>query len=223
MTLATLGILQRTYPIRTNLGSATGFVREVGRMQYLITAAHMFAEERRELSIFFDGTWNSVPHAEIHKTFDIAVIPLHDSAHDTDPIPMGSDGMMLGEEVQFFGFPQGLPWDISELAQWEKRSIPVTKRGTIAACLSGVASGGNFDLVLDAVAWPGFSGSPIVVSRPNESESKVKVIGIVTGLSYPNAPASDDGDHSLVRAGFVQACKIDSALELMKRHSGTAL
>ena len=223
MTLATQGILQRTFPIRTCRGPATGFTTVAGRIQYLITAAHMIEDKSEKLQIFFDETWNEFLIPVVHKTLDIAVIPLHFAEQDSEPVTAGTNGVILGEEVQFFGFPISLPWDISELPHSDRRSIPVVKRGIIAAMFSGGAvSGGNFDMVLDAVAWPGYSGSPIVVSRPNESESKVKVIGIVTGLSYPNAPVSDDGDHSLVRAGFVQACQIDSALDLMKRHSGTA-
>ena len=215
MTMATKGILQSTFPIRTSKGNFTGFTTTAGRVRYLITAAHMVDGDTESVSVYFDGRWNTFPVSEIRRALDIAVIPLHPTEEIEEPIPAGSEGMVLGEEIQFFGFPHALPWDVSELPRSERLSIPVVKRGVIAATFfGGAVSGGNFDLVLDAVAWPGFSGSPIVVSRPKDSDAKVKVMGIVTGLSYPEAPSEEC--NNLVRAGFVQACKIDSALSLLK-------
>lgn len=183
------------YPQRQPIGNkppntvlASGFVVHDGR--YVITNDHVIPEkldvDNRQQLVVFSGRGSA---AVVH----VAKPRLRDPGHDLalleiagEPLPalvLANDGgIREGEDVAFTGFPIGAVLGL----------FPATHRGIVAAITPMVrVAGSSRELTsvqlarlrdpievyqLDAIAYPGNSGSPVY--RPDNGE----VIGVVNSV-----------------------------------------
>lgn len=166
----------------------TGFVVDDGRT--IVTNYHVLPEklnhDRREFVAAFSGEGRKVL---THRTRILAEDPLHDLAVlgiDGKPLPTfelaPANGIREGEEIAFTGFPIGMVLGIH----------PVTHRGIVAAITPIVIPQTSSNkltvkliramrdpykvLQLDAVAYPGNSGSAVYDQRTG------RVVGVINSV-----------------------------------------
>ncbi|MCP5158751.1 MAG: trypsin-like peptidase domain-containing protein [Gammaproteobacteria bacterium] len=186
---------------------ATGFV--VGRGRHIITNAHVFSDfldsQKKETLAVFLGQGKKVESRSARK---IATDPEHDLALleiEGQPLPalwLGeSQPPREGQAIAFTGFPIGVVLGL----------FPVTHQGIISA-ISPVAipvpAAGNLDAItirrlknepyevlqLDAIAYPGNSGSPLyepdtgrvigIINKVFVQESKESILERPSGITY---------------------------------------
>ncbi len=166
----------------------TGFV--VGNGEYIVTNAHVLPEkidvDNDETMVIFSGRGKA---AKPYKVNLVASDPIHDLAllrlakGRLPPLSLASDGFIReGTEVAFSGFPLGMVLGL----------YPVTNKTIISAITPYVMpafSSGTLSPIqikrlktpfevyqLDAIAYPGNSGSPVYDSAGGD------VIGVVNSV-----------------------------------------
>lgn len=186
---------------------ATGFA--VGQGRHVVTNAHalpdMLDPQSKETLAIFIGRGKQV---ESRKATKVAVDPIYDLAllkFEGSPLPAlslgGSRPLREGQDVAFTGFPLGVVLGL----------FPVTHKGIVSA-ISPIAipasSSAQLDgatvnrlrsepfevLQLDAIAYPGNSGSPLyephtgrvvgVVNKVFVQESKEAALERPSGITY---------------------------------------
>jgi len=199
---------------------ATGFV--VGEGRYVVTNAHglpdMLDPQGKETLAIFIGRGKQV---ESRKATKVAIDPIHDLAllkFEGSSLPALSLGasrpLREGQDIAFTGFPLGVVLGL----------FPVTHKGIISA-ISPVAipasSSAQLDgaivnrlrsepfevLQLDAIAYPGNSGSPLYEPRTG------RVVGVINKVFV-----QESKEAALERpSGITYAIPICHAQALLKR------
>ena len=200
----TANILHRVFKIRLivndngeniDVSGGTMFVIDVDNRQYLITARHIAEniDSRVQLQVWHNQGWNSIPVRIVgHGGGDVDVsvldsnISLVPDEYRRLPAPVGLDGIILGQEVMFLGFPIG--YDVLTTVSFDTGfPIPLVKY----ARLSAIPRLG-FPMWLDGHNNEGFSGSPVCFVRNGESD--VRVAGIISAYQHiPKPVFSQDG------------------------------
>jgi len=259
------GALFNTFMIETNLGRGTTFSIDLDHREYWITAKHMFTGiktapagvftkktvQANILSQIGEGDeghdlhWMTETFTTIDPGKDIDILVL---APDHLLIPnasgsalkVGADGVSLGGDCEFLGFPYGDGWK----AQWQdpkdpnKTSwvwLPFIKHCTPSARLQ---EGGLRIWILDGINNEGFSGGPVLVGTgPNQ-----KAFAVISGFHQeplevlPAPPAGTKRTSSIppppqlagentkvvdqrivnANSGFIIAFDIDSAIKAIR-------
>lgn len=201
------------YPLRQPIGDkapnailGSGFV--IGSGRRVVTNSHVIPDqldiENRQALVVFAGRGD---HAEIRSAVTIGRDSRHDLAIlqiDGEPLPvleLGDDGQIReGQSVAFTGFPIGAVLGL----------FPATHRGIVAAITPMARAADSardlgasqiarlrdpFDVYqLDAIAYPGSSGSPVylpesgrvigVINSVFVKESRESVLQRPSGISY---------------------------------------
>ena len=125
MTYPTTNVLHRVFKLQLIVNDDEGeeiiisggtmFVIDVDNRQYLITARHIAEriDSRVQVQVWRNKGWNSIPVRIVgHGGGDVDVSVL-DSSVSLIPdghrfsLPVGLDGIVLGQEMMFLGFPTG--------------------------------------------------------------------------------------------------------------------
>lgn len=171
---------------------------------FLVTAKHVI-ESAPGMTFYRHGdSWLPVrPRMfKINENHDVAVLQLagyegHPGLQVPDyEIGLSTRGLLLGQQVMIIGFPLGL--EIKESGDMNfGRPMPLVKVGF----LSNLPIKGE-PLLVDAHMNKGFSGSPVVVKSPSESDgNRLSICGIQSSM--------------LVNEGFALAVPIEKAIELI--------
>ena len=115
--MVTSNAIHRTFAIKWNGATGTGFTIDRESRQYLITARHVVSgiESGDTIHIYHDGTWKDlvvhvvgIGNGEVDVTVlscPVRLSPLH-------PLVSTSAGLVVGQSISFLGFPFG--WGTSE-------------------------------------------------------------------------------------------------------------
>lgn len=120
----TANILHRVFKIRLivndngediEVSGGTMFVIDVDNHQYLVTARHIaeHIDSRVQVQVWHNLKWNSIPVRIVGHgggNVDISVLDSYISLIPAEYrflVPLGLDGIILGQETMFLGFPTG--------------------------------------------------------------------------------------------------------------------
>jgi hypothetical protein len=181
----TSNIYARVFQIRYQQSVGTSFTVEVDGRQYLITAKHVVKniKDGDEIGISRNGGWEtySVKVIEVSPPEnDIAVIALPKQISPTYPIEPTSQGILVGQDAYFLGFPYELQMDGAMLNNGYP--LPLVKKGICSGILTPKDEVSQ--ILLDGINNTGFSGGPVVFV--DQASKKLKIAGIVSG--YRNNP-----------------------------------
>jgi S1-C subfamily serine protease len=202
--LPTANVIYRVLRIRTAAGTGSAFTVEVDRKQYLITARHNLRQFEGTIEIWLGGRWTRASGRAIYPAnaaVDIAALDLGRSITVTYPLEPTANGLALGQQVYFLGYPFGLSTIGSVPAPPGFGEIPFVKSGIVSALDTRNPEAGI--LYLDGQNNLGFSGGPIVFWHADTGMFRVAgVIGSYRNealpvlkrkdLSNPRARAHDD-------------------------------
>ena len=177
-------LLQKVIQVRlrrTDLGDqdftyGTGFVIDVSQSQYVVTATHLYPlgslPEGVKWNFQFrhDRQWRTeiVDLSGSQAKGDILVFKLMSPILATNAISYGGEGLYLGQEVWFAGFP-----DIDDLHEESNYGLPIPH------VRHGWVESGKDDMYrIDAIAAGGYSGGPVIYR--DSSTEQVKLLGIVS-------------------------------------------
>lgn len=194
--MITSNVFQRTFFIKFENSTGTGFTIDVDNKQYLVTARHVCAGIRDgdNIGVFHDGLWKNVPvrivglGAENIIDADVAVLAPHKQISPSFSMPPTSDGVVLGQDVFFLGFPFGLHTS-SDLNNGYP--LPLVKGALVSGSFGG---NGNQDaFLLDGHNNPGFSGGPVVFRPANKVGEELRVMAIVSAYKTENIEVKFQG------------------------------
>ncbi len=219
--LMTTNILQRTFRIQYGGSTGTCFTVDVDCRQYIITARHFVSSIAGPnlLQIQHENTWKSlavelVGHGQ--GDIDVTVLAPPVQISPTHPLPTGTAGIVLSQDVYFLGFPYDLTNDGGNLNR--NFPIPLVKKGILSAFQVGEVK----TLLLDGHNNPGFSGGPVVCQIVNDRSNELTAIGIVSGYHDEPKPIyvgeSETPFTYYDNTGIVVAAAIDHALDLIQRN-----
>lgn len=216
-----INVLNRLFHINYNGRTGTAFTIEKDSRQYLVTARHVIKNfTSGQIGVAFDGNWVDVQfklvgHSE--KENDISVLSSATFLKGSVPVSTSMDGIILGQQVYFLGYPYGRQMDAVNLGeQLGSYPYPYVKSGVI----SSMQKDGK--IFVDGHNNPGFSGGPVVFAV-NGDTKKLRIAGVVS--SYPTylEPVVDvDGNEKGLfiknNPGILIANDIRFALELIDRN-----
>jgi S1-C subfamily serine protease len=186
--MITFNALSRTFHLRLEDQTATGFLIDVESKQYLVTAKHFVPEvtDVIVLELLHDGIWKKVSsrlvgHASGEIDITVLALPYRLVASDYVLKPdMG--GIILGQEAFFLGFPYGLFGQAGELNS--NYPMPFVKRATVSSLTASTA--GPAIVFLDGHNNPGFSGGPVLFKEQEHGE--LKIAAVVSGYRFASEP-----------------------------------
>ena len=186
--MITANAIQRTFHLRLSGQSATGFVIDVDKRQYLITAKHFAGsiQSNQSIDIYYKNQWNSVPVSVVGHTagdVDISILSVPFLlAHPDLKLPADMGGIIYGQDVYFLGFPFGLYGDAG--AAMVEFPLPFVKGG-ILSCFAK-SPDGHETLIIDAINNLGFSGGPVIFKEPGSPD--FKIASVISGYRFNEAP-----------------------------------
>lgn len=205
----------------------TCFIVGHGEKRYLITAAHVYRQAAKNDSmVFICGTDGGKREPEAFRQAFVGIDDKHDVAVALilgEPPSLhlsNTDGIVIGERCQFFGYPFGL-------GTWSELGVlglmPMVKSATISSLDFATKT-----LWLDGINNPGFSGGPVVYRQlPNSTH--VEVIGIVSayrqdwdtvkaGSPSGTTVRTVEGENLIYvrNSGLIKACSSKVALDIIE-------
>jgi hypothetical protein len=216
----TANVLTRVFRIRTGAwdqNSASCFTIEVDNRQYLITADHVVPDVLAggTIDVLLSQQWESLRVVSIAhipaRESDIAVISLQQVISQTLPLEPTGDGLTIGQEVFFLGYPHGMSMTLPDL---HPTPLPFVKHAILSAWERD--STGRLRMILDGVNNPGFSGGPVVFTP--SAGGAFRVAGVVSffrflSVSVLDQEGRDTGTRAEVNAGLITANHIDHAIQ----------
>jgi hypothetical protein len=257
--MPTFNILKRISMVQSQYGRASIFSIDVDQREYWITAKHVIngrlhppygavADKSVTLKILNqDGEgeqWLTESFSVIDPGDDIDIVALAPAKPIlSNPLPSlatGSDGLFLGGDCEFLGFPYGGGWRIGIGPQsfW----MPYIKHCTVSASspLSSNSPDPKRVWVLDGINNEGFSGGPVifgtglqqkifaVVSGYYTEPAEVvpfEAAGLIPEKKHHDEPSSQPGDDKAhgrekvnVNSGFIVAFDIGYAVDAIKKN-----
>jgi Trypsin-like peptidase domain len=183
----TTNVLLRVLIIQVGTTFGSSFTIDVDGRQYLITAKHLVAGLQSEdtVQIRKNDAWIPVKVKVFRcdDPIDIAVLVPPAQMTVTFPLEPVMQGIRLGQDMFFIGFPYGLFTSGQSLSLGYP--IAFIKKAIMSAStyVNGVAT-----LFLDGHNNPGFSGGPIVYRDLDRTEFVYKVAGVVSGFRHDMTP-----------------------------------
>ncbi len=190
--MITNNIIQRTLLIEFNGRTASAFTIEKNDKQLLVTARHLFVADKTaepfpklirsndtiSIRIFHNNVWkelSSTIHFHTNIDIDIAVFELPIQLTPKHPLPLNSQGLIIGQDTYFLGFPFQLKGESGKINN--SFPFPFVKKAVFSAIQKG--SNNEFIYYFDGHNNPGFSGGPIVFKK--EGSDELQVCGVVRG------------------------------------------
>ncbi len=215
--MVTNNIIRRVFRISHNGKTASAYTIEKGKYQFLVSAAHVFADctEVNEIKIFFDDHWYKLPVKVVYNSLDTGdtiVFLLESDISPRTPVNYGPKGVILGSWAYFLGFPLSL----NNIGKDLKFPLPLIKGGLISS-IDGSLHELN-TLFLDGHNNSGFSGGPVAWSANPRKNEPFSIIGTVSGYlaEFPKAGATqEDCDMFEVNAGIVKAHWITNLFDII--------
>ena len=221
----------RVFSIKSGNTTGTAFFIEVDNRQYLITARHV-------VSTLKDGgivqllkpdtlTWTDYKIQYILRCepADIVVlVPVAALVPDLKKLPvlLGPEGLVLGGEVYFLGFPFG--FDVqAAVEKTGKYLVPFVKHAVVSAI---VGEAGAEVLYLDGYNNPGFSGGPVIMF--DQRANKTRIVGVISAYRNEPRPVRLGSETTPMvvdsNAGIIIAYSIEAAIKaIQKNPSGPQL
>ena len=218
----TTNILQRTFQIRLGESIGTCFTIDIDGRQYIVTAKHVVDSITDSAEILRDGTYKEIPISVIghgNGDIDISVLATDFRLSPTHPLPASSKGIVLAQDVYFLGFPYGLANSIENIQTINRAfPLPLVKKGIVSAFSD---ENGTTKFLLDAHNNPGFSGGPVVFSRPEDSYTgELKVAAVISGYHSKSEPVYQNNMPTPLtyeyNTGIVIATGIRHAVDLIR-------
>ena len=214
--LPTKNVLQRVFRIAHENKEGTCFTIDVEGRQYLITAKHLVQSIQKPyvVDLYHDGEWkflqvDLVGHGA--KCVDLTVLAAEQQISPTHPLEPTTEGLLLGQEVLFLGFPYGITSDSGNINN--RFPFPLVKKGIVSALFPDNAN----DLFLDGHNNPGFSGGPVVYEVVKET---LNVAGVVSGYLSKSEPVYDEHGATALQhdynTGIVRVTSIHHAVDLIR-------
>ena len=225
--MITSNVIHRTFHIRWNDSTGTGFTIDHGSKQYLVTARHVVhgIESGNTIKIFHDKEWKDlvVNVVGIGKDgVDVAVLACSVRLSPSHPLVASSAHLSYGQSVSFLGYPFG--WDVGGEEMNRGVPLPFVKAGIVSAMESGAV----LRIFLDAHGNKGFSGGPVVFVPYGQPKNELRVAGIISYYPIPQfLPIVDRNGDTITNQGgepigyvkenpgIVVAIDIKHALELI--------
>ena len=178
----TSNILSRVLAIRVGSKQGTAFTVDVESKQYLVTARHLFMDtaSTQIISVLRDTTWINlriVLVAPLSDSVDIAVMAPPFQLTTSLELPASTDGMVIGQEAFFLGFPSMLR-TVDEGRINRGFPFPFIKHAVISAL--GRDQFGTPIIYLDGHNNCGFSGGPVIFWH--QEHDKFYLAGIIKGF-----------------------------------------
>jgi hypothetical protein len=218
-------ILYRTLFIKSS-DYGTAFTIPVGTKEYLVTAKHLVdvVDGKVTLQIFKDKAWHEFTLCVVgcgKNEVDIGVMEFADVPDGREPNvrPM-MDGVAIGQDVYFTGFPYKMHVDIENLMG----GLPLSfaKKGMLSAM--SARQGEVHTLYVDAISNEGFSGGPLFFYHAVGKElPELRIAGVVSKFRTEYETVLDDKGEPTdmtvaYNTGFLIAYGIQHALDLIERH-----
>ncbi|MCY3590764.1 MAG: S1C family serine protease [Acidobacteria bacterium] len=129
--IPTANSLQRTYLVRDKL-IGTAFTIDRDGRQYLVTARHVSEGASGVIGVFHDGEWKrlDVAVAGVGRSEDVAVLCADRQLSPTYSLVASDDGLSLGQQVRFLGFPFG--WQHKDHGLNNGYPLPFAKSGIVS-------------------------------------------------------------------------------------------
>lgn len=185
----TANVLNRVVQIRSPTSLCSAFTIEVEDKQYLVTARHCLRDpdDASGLEVQQGAVWKHIDglaYFPSNTDVDIAAIALTERLTVAFEFQPTSDGIALGQQVYFLGFPSGLLTKWTSLGASEISEVAFIKAGILSAMDSRNPQA--VVLYVDGHNNLGFSGGPIVFqSGPN---SPFRVAAVVKGFRGESTP-----------------------------------
>jgi S1-C subfamily serine protease len=217
--LITTNVIQRTFQLRFGGGTGTCFTIDLGGQQYIVTAKHCVdgLKDGEEIEVFHESNWKPIQVALVghgSSDVDVSVLAASQQLSPLHPLPPTAAGMELGQDVYFLGFPFGLSSDSNILNGGFP--FPLVKKAVLSA--SNFES--NDVMLLDGLNNPGFSGGPVVFTKPGGARNDFSVAAVISAYRVSSIPVNHGGIPTPLtvneNTGIIIAYSINHALELIK-------
>jgi hypothetical protein len=183
----TSNVLRRVLLIQSPAGFGTAFTIDVDGRQYLLTAKHLVSglKEEGTISIRKNNEWSplTVKIFRCDDPVDIAVLVPPFQLTVNHPLEPSSEGISVGGEAFFVGFPYGLQSQMNGAFP-----LGLAKKATLSAFEPVPGKAHGLQYLLDGYNNPGFSGSPLVFRDPTKSGFVYKVAGVVASFISETSP-----------------------------------
>ena len=187
--MVTSNAIHRTFSLKWNGATGTGFTIDRESRQYLITARHVVSgiESGDTIHIYHDGTWKDLVVHVVgigNGEVDVTVLSCPVRLSPSHPLIPTSIGIVVGQSISFLGFPFG--WGTSEWGGGGEDinrgfPLPFIKAGIVSA----LGLGGVSRIYLDAHGNQGFSGGPVVFYPGEQRQGNIHVAGIISFYPVP--------------------------------------
>lgn len=216
--LPRIGLLEQVFRIHHADGIGSGFTVELNTRQYFVTAAHVVdgLEVSNILELTHRDGYVPCKVLEIRKPvadLDIAILRLDRKLYSWPDAKYGVEGLYLGCECGFLGFPFGMSAD--GLPDAEGWPAPFLKKGCLAGSKAASNTGRYF--FLDGHNNKGFSGGPVFFVNTNTSATHI--FGVVSAFRTEAVEAENVRTRKeiMVNAGIVECHSIMPALDALRR------
>jgi S1-C subfamily serine protease len=214
----------------------TAFAVEVDKKQYLITAQHVLGTYDKEVEFELYNPmkkiWIKFKTPAIYpssKLVDIVALELDKPITDSDEIEPTSNGLTVGQQVFFLGYPYGVFQSIGMKSKDQIEEVAFVKSGVLSA-IQAIYPEGETEkitiLFIDAINNPGFSGGPVIFK--NAGAKNFNVAAVVKGfqndiqpiikkkdLKNFAAPAYDDL-YTRANSGIMLTFSIDHIIDAIR-------
>ena len=191
--MITSNVIQRTFQLRCGEDLGTCFTIDVDDKQYLCTAKHCLDNFRgNSIELFHEEQWKTLEVELVgfgSNDTDICVLSTKIQLSPSYRLPPTMDGIALGQDAYFLGFPYGIQIEVGDINQ--HFPLPLVKRATVSAIQRFQEQTIMF---LDGHNNPGFSGGPIVFTKPGDVKNELSVAAIISGYRFEPSPVLDDKD-----------------------------
>lgn len=212
--------LQRTLRIKYKENVATCFTIDVDARQFLVTARHVIpsVEDNVRIEIYHESRWKTVPCKVVGYTddeVDIIVLAPAEQLTPKHPLLPTVDGLILGQDVYFLGFPYNLHLELYDANLY--LPMPLVKKACVS--LLSFGQGEPRRMLLDGHNNRGFSGGPVLFYPNGDSSGDIRVAGVISGFVSTSEKVFYQENatplHYIYNTGIIRAFPIIYALEII--------
>lgn len=194
MSMVTSGVIHRVFGLRYEANHGTCFSIRENEQEFLITAAHLVNgyDDGKGLEIVLGGKeWGEYKRfyprrLHLNEAHDIAVFEAPEpTQYPSLPLSSGQEGLVLGQSVQWMGYPLG--HDGGLLRRENGAPIGIVSSGNLAALQTPNQAyrNGHRGFLLEGGINLGNSGSPVLFRSKDGAQVSTKVFGVISGTLAP--------------------------------------